>query len=95
MQGGQVALPSGLSSGHSLLVSVPAVDLILLSACLPAHLPSDQHQGTALMEWLILAPAQLFCLILSSKAFLERPGRGGEVGPATALVLPGPVWGQV
>lgn len=47
------------------------------------------------MEWLILAPAQLFCLILSSKAFLERPGRGGEVGPAAALVLPGPVWGQV
>lgn len=43
----------------------------------------------------MLAPAQLFCPILSSKTFLERPARGGEVGPATALVLPGPVWGQV
>lgn len=42
-----------------LLVSVPTVDLILLSACLPAHLPSDQHQGTALMESLILAPAAI------------------------------------
>lgn len=47
------------------------------------------------MEWLILAPTQLFCPILSSKAFLERPAHGGEVGLAAALVLPGPVWGQV